>query len=506
MYTASTSVSITGADEDSAAVQAAFKEAVAISLDGVEVEQITCTSSKEGVINFEISFQCRSSTAKCNRALAATTNPSDAKLLKHFQETMRARNLEPPTAVRTVEAWRVKLKLEVLKCPPFGVDCSGDTYCYKGDVWHDPSVGIPNCTASNGTKICTPVYTCVNAGCPERGSSEMKCRQGYKPNSPLCAVCDKGYYMQMRNCHACGNSFRVSAFLMMLVMVLIALGLLCRLVARYWWILGRSSMMSHVKILVSFVIVIISVDVQFGVAWPPAFAQLLDMLSIFSFDLGVLGGILCRVDYGFYDLHFGSTMFLVGAVAAVWVTWWLLKRLRNYDARHEAVYVAVHLCLFAYPVISVRVVDTFACHEIEGVFYLRADYSIECYDERWYGNAVYAGIWIALFVVLFPLAITYKLWSYYTPKSALSDCFWAGRHGTKKQATTRDAEWVDLRFLLEDYKPAAPAMLWESVEMLRKLLLCVIGAFWSTKSIMCIATALLISAGFHLLHQTYQPF
>jgi hypothetical protein len=42
--------------------------------------------------------------------------------------------------------------------------------------------------------------------------------------------------------------------------------------------------------------------------------------------------------------------------------------------------------------------------------------------------------------------------------------------------------------------------------MVRKLLLSVIGAFWAQKSVMCIATALIISLIFQLLHTQYQPF
>ena len=63
-----------------------------------------------------------------------------------------------------------------------------------------------------------------------------------------------------------------------------------------------------------------------------------------------------------------------------------------------------------------------------------------------------------------------------------------------------------LAFLADDYKDGLPAMLWEALEMLRKLLLSVISAFWSTTTAMCVATALLISLCFQLLHTHYQPF
>jgi hypothetical protein len=49
-------------------------------------------------------------------------------------------------------------------------------------------------------------------------------------------------------------------------------------------------------------------------------------------------------------------------------------------------------------------------------------------------------------------------------------------------------------------------MLLAGVEMIRKLLLSVVGSFWSTKSTMCVVTAFLISASFLCTHLKYHPF
>ena len=44
------------------------------------------------------------------------------------------------------------------------------------------------------------------------------------------------------------------------------------------------------------------------------------------------------------------------------------------------------------------------------------------------------------------------------------------------------------------------------VVLCRKLALSVVGAFWSTQSEMAIATALLLSVGFLMVHTHYKPF
>jgi hypothetical protein len=104
--------------------------------------------------------------------------------------------------------------------------------------------------------------------------------------------------------------------------------------------------------------------------------------------------------------------------------------------------------------------------------------------------AAYAGVWLIGYVIAFPLFILYKLWTYRDSP-------------TVKRA---ESEVVDLRFLLHDYKATVPLLLWESIEMLRKLLLSTIGAFWSDKSTISIAIAMLISGFFLFLHGVYQPF
>ena len=142
--------------------------------------------------------------------------------------------------------------------------------------------------------------------------------------------------------------------------------------------------------------------------------------------------------------------------------------------------MAIYLLLFAYPVLSVKIVEAFACHEVEGVQYLRADYNMRCNTQEWNAMVAYASIWLCIYVIAFPLFVLSKLWYY------------RGRQTTQQLGSK--PELVDLRFLLHDYKSFAPVLMWEGIEMIRKLLLSVVGSFWSTKSTMSIVTAFLISA------------
>jgi hypothetical protein len=70
--------------------------------------------------------------------------------------------------------------------------------------------------------------------------------------------------------------------------------------------------------------------------------------------------------------------------------------------------------------VSVKVVQTFACHKVDGVAYLRADYSLECYNRQWYTMAAYASFFLVFYVIGFPLYIGRELWSYRHAFSALA--------------------------------------------------------------------------------------
>ena len=88
------------------------------------------------------------------------------------------------------------------------------------------------------------------------------------------------------------------------------------------------------------------------------------------------------VNMSFYANLLSSTMLLTMAVIAIFVRAYIMRRCTS-DAKRaqkiwqDGLFVVMYVLLFAYPVVSVRVVETFSCHDVEGVRYLRADYSIQ---------------------------------------------------------------------------------------------------------------------------------
>eukprot|EP00935_MAST-01C_sp_MAST-1C-sp1_P001276 g1276.t1 len=411
-----------------------------------------------------------------------------------------------------------------LSCPPLGVLCDGEARRYVGSYWHDPAVVNPD--------ESTRMYACITDGCPDEGETTMGCKEGY--GGPLCAVCDDHYMRQVKKCVECGKP--LWGYLMLFIAGVALVGVFVwRMLVRYALFLKHMTCFAHFKIFVSFVTVMSTVSTQFGVVWPSSFARALDGLSVLSFDFGVMAALLCIADLNFYHSLLCSTLALFAVVAGIL----LFTRLRIAFGQcqppngwKQGLFAAVYVLLFAYPVVSVKVVRAFACHDVDFLAtgasltsdaatntssvvpdaatmtrsYLRADYSLECYTSEWNAMAFYAGAWILVYVILFPLYVTRDLLLQWRLHSPAQQPEWLEMLFRRVISKHQLGAKPTLGFLADDYKPDQPMALWEALEMARKLLLSVIGAFWSTQSTMCVATALLISLCFQLLQSHYSPF
>ena len=203
-----------------------------------------------------------------------------------------------------------------------------------------------------------------------------------------------------------------------------------------------------------------------------------------------MSGLFCLVSVSFYESLLGATLGLLVIVLLAAAVYRLLP-----NKRKDVLLATVYFCIFAFPVLSVKIMETFACHTVEGGRFLRADYSLSCDDSRWKQWAIYAGVWLVFFVVGFPLFLLTRL---------------LRMRADLRNSKAAEPDQFMLGFLLYDYKSfgegASVACLWESEEIVRKLLLSTIGGFWSDKSPLAIATALLLCVASLVLHAYVQPF
>jgi hypothetical protein len=191
---------------------------------------------------------------------------------------------------------------------------------------------------------------------------------------------------------------------------------------------------------------------------------------MFSFDLSIISSFLCLVPhFNFYLSLISSTSMLLLTVLAIRMyslcgggrrltprssqrvlTSGTTEAAEDARAHHKrlCLLVAVYLLAFSYPIIAVRVVDTFKCQLVvydstHSEFYLSADYSLKCYDATWYTMAAYATVWVVMYVAAFPLFTIYTLYGY--------------REQLHNRAMPAD---LTFGFLLSDYRLHLPCYLW----------------------------------------------
>jgi hypothetical protein len=92
----------------------------------------------------------------------------------------------------------------------------------------------------------------------------MQCKPGFY--GPLCAICEEGHYEQLGNCMECSNPRFMAIFLLILGILIVLVFLQC--LYKYRQFVIAMQVGANLKILVSFITVLSTVNTQFGVTWP----------------------------------------------------------------------------------------------------------------------------------------------------------------------------------------------------------------------------------------------
>jgi len=373
------------------------------------------------------------------------------------------------------------------------ITCVQDQKFYPGRIWHRPR----NCSHKDTTEECansteilpinatTKIYICPTKGCPEKGNSTMLCKGGYSqwPRAPLCAVCEEGFFMRLGECMACDEPNIIAA-------VCVAAALLSTLAVcgRYFFkhqrYIKRLGFYGHLKIFASFFTILGTVDTQFGVTWPANLASVLDWIGAAGFNFNVFTSYFCLVDLDLYESVLSTTLTILAACMILLILW----KIAN-DATYLA--AAIYLNIFVYPTLSTSIAEGLSCHSVEGTLYHAQDYSLECSGSRFEVYRGYMISLIVLWVVGFPLVVLRQLALY---------------RNVLIQKGDFDSRDYNLGFLVDDFKKNRVSMMWEFVEIIRKLSLSLVGVCFPDKGPISIACALLLSVTFWLLHEHNQPF
>jgi hypothetical protein len=317
-------------------------------------------------------------------------------------------------------------------------------------------------------------------------TTKSRCETGYA--GVVCAICDKGYYLMDDLCLAClpanggaealvglvfGGSFGVFMSLLIREMRVKS--------SKWYWERLKHSLKKggdtlkadslrktnqlgkHLKIFVGFIQILSVSDSVYEIPWPEEFVYFLRVMTPVNFDFLSMSGVGCLIEYNFFHSYTMMMLIPLCVSAFVYATYVIgLKRHEHHYKKkfthamrtqytNHVLQFTMWIVLIIYPPLSRRSLEYFNCSgNIDGKFYLTKDYSIECFTGKWNVLLPVAFLSVAIYPLGIPALFAFQLW----------------RH---RQKLDDDAVVARYGFLYEGYRPEA--YLWDTWEMLRKLLL-----------------------------------
>ena len=235
-----------------------------------------------------------------------------------------------------------------------------------------------------------------------------------------------------------------------------------------------------------------------NVTFPNVYQDFLDGVNVLNFDLSWVASPGCFMSYDFYNRLLLTTIGPVGTISLLGVTYAIAERrnraseiaLRTVRQKHAS--VALLVVFLLYSNVSSVVFQTFSCDPLDdGNSYLRADYSIECYNKEHRAYQIYAAIMIFVYPVGIPALFAGLL---FRNKQVLQD-------NTRSKDDLMTKSTMNL---WEPYKPSR--FYYEVIECFRRILLTGVVVFIYPGSAAQIAVTYMMAAVFAMMAEILSPY
>ena len=346
-----------------------------------------------------------------------------------------------------------------IKCPN-GADCSRKDGIELSELSAMPTYWRPNTTSTtfleckkNPSRCCPTdskngVSICSNANLTS-GGTDVQCLPGY--SGPLCYACAEKYVFLANECVQCASEVNVGAVLGVYACLCLILFLVVFVV------IGRIK--SHKKdsddeedssggsgavdfyvdlttIMISFLQVLSAVTTTYSsVDWPESFRSTSEPLGVVNLDISFvlpLADCSLSLDYGTkLLLHIFTPVAIVVAIKCAECAAIQMSRCRrrrrssgsgtNTKEKEEertaaqkgmGDRIALTLVLLVYPSMTTRIMQMWRCDEIEGTYYLEADYNVICEgtNVQYSTYSAVAIVALILFGIGIPLTLLIELY------------------------------------------------------------------------------------------------
>ena len=178
--------------------------------------------------------------------------------------------------------------------------------------------------------------------------------------------------------------------------------------------LNIGGMLMKLKLFLGFVQCVSFFPVTFGsVPFPTSFLNLGKYLQLFSIDLTSLLGNACDFSTGFYPSFMFSFLLFPAIIGSSLISYGCVRLRRKLcpskvsyttESARTRLYTVLFMIVYSiYTGVATKMFLLFKCEEIQGTWYLVADYRITCYDGEYngYRNLAILGIVVYVFGILF---------------------------------------------------------------------------------------------------------
>jgi len=245
----------------------------------------------------------------------------------------------------------------------------------------------------------------------------------------------------------------------------------------------------QIMVIVGFAQQLTTLSANVKVDFPDEFLELSDSISWLNLDVVNITSSLCNIKGSFYGT-LQTQFWIMTILCVIGVFDYCRARKMNPDDDEAGVFQVKYLVMTffsLYPQNAKTFLSFLLCREIDGRYYMQADYREQCFDDKWTSYAAIAIPGIVVYVIG-------------TPAFFIGVLYYMKKTGTLKLPANEDK----FSFLYVNYKPDFWFM--EIYQLLVKCVMCSIIMFINKGSATQVAATLFFSVIFCFVALTTAPF
>jgi hypothetical protein len=349
----------------------------------------------------------------------------------------------------------------------------------------------------------TIFYKCPDgADCltdPDTGA--VACGEGQE--GVLCATCTQTYFQDVSGkCQKCTDHSADAEGVALFIAVYVGLPLLCTTVVYSAYkssenlrILTKrvvSSAFSKVKIIAGFYTVVVLFEDVYTLPYPEVYRKFMGYFKIFDFFPALrMLKVACTIEYSFHTMLYTSSFVMAFLMALVIVNQFWYTRFGTNALPSKAIAGILFAITMMYPSSSTLAFRAFNCRAIDGVYYHREDYSIDCGSSA-HTDAEGFAVASILFVSC-GLLVLYAV------------LLWPHREGLRTgMQSTKTNGLRSISFLYCDF--VGEYYYWEIVDAGRKLVVCGFVVFLEPDSLLRPVVGMLMCFAYIVLLVQVKPY